>query len=127
MSAGLLQHDFDVAVLRLTHTVRSRDDRLGFAIRGGGVLDGTEVLALALSRRFSFSIGDIILVINLFIFSAAAFELGTEAALYSVLTYLAASKTVDFIVHGIEEYMSVMIISPKNNDKNVNDFAVHIF
>ena len=89
---------------------------IGFAIRGGGVLDGTEVLALALSKRFSFSIGDIILVINLFIFSAAAFYLGMEAALYSVLTYLAASKTVDFIVQGIEEYTSVMIISPKNEE-----------
>ena len=89
---------------------------IGFAIRGGGVLDGTEVLALALSRRFSFSIGDIILVINLFIFSVAAFYLGMEAALYSVLTYLAASKTVDFIVQGIEEYTSVMIISPKNEE-----------
>ncbi|MEI7801994.1 MAG: YitT family protein [Bacteroidota bacterium] len=89
---------------------------IGFAIRGGGVLDGTEVLALAMSRRFSFSIGDIILVINLFIFSAAAFYLGMEAALYSVLTYLAASKTVDFIVQGIEEYTSVMIISPKNDE-----------
>ncbi len=89
---------------------------IGFAIRGGGVLDGTEVLALALSRRFSFSIGDIILVINLFIFSVAAFYLGMEAALYSVLTYLAASKTVDFIVQGIEEYTSVMIISPKNDE-----------
>ncbi len=89
---------------------------IGFAIRGGGVLDGTEVLALALSKRFSFSIGDIILVINLFIFSVAAFYLGMEAALYSVLTYLAASKTVDFIVQGIEEYTSVMVISEKNEE-----------
>ena len=87
---------------------------IGFAIRGGGVLDGTEVLALALSSRFAFSIGDIILVINVFIFSMAAVQLGLESALYSVLTYLAASKTVDFIVQGIEEYTSVIIISPRN-------------
>ncbi len=89
---------------------------IGFAIRGGGVLDGTEVLALALSKRFSFSIGDIILVINLFIFSFAAVTLGLEAALYSGLTYLAASKTIDFIVQGIEEYNSVMVISPKHEE-----------
>ncbi|HAP02243.1 MAG TPA: hypothetical protein DCQ93_10000 [Bacteroidetes bacterium] len=89
---------------------------IGLAIRGGGVLDGTEVLALSISRRFSVSIGDVILVINVLIFSFAAAELGFESALYSILTYLAASKTVDFIVQGIEEYTSVMVISKKNEE-----------
>jgi len=89
---------------------------IGLCIRGGGVVDGTEVLALTISKRTILSIGDVILIINIFIFSAAAFTLGFEAALYSVLTYLAASKTVDFIVQGIEEYTSVTIVSSRNDE-----------
>jgi uncharacterized membrane-anchored protein YitT (DUF2179 family) len=89
---------------------------IGMAVRGGGVLDGTEVLAIYVSRRTSMTIGDVILLINLLIFSAAAWLLGIETALYSVLTYLAASKTVDFIIEGIEEYTGVTIITPKNKE-----------
>jgi uncharacterized membrane-anchored protein YitT (DUF2179 family) len=84
---------------------------IGFAVRGGSVIDGTEVLAIFLSRKFSATIGDIILIINVLIFSAAAYFLGIEIALYSMITYLAASKTLDFIVEGIEEYIGVTIIS----------------
>jgi uncharacterized membrane-anchored protein YitT (DUF2179 family) len=87
---------------------------IGLAVRGGGVLDGTEVLAIFLSKRISMTIGDVILMINILIFSAAAYLLGLEVALYSVLTYLSASKTVDFIIEGIEEYLGVTVISPKN-------------
>lgn len=86
---------------------------IGLAVRGGGVLDGTEVLAIYITRRTSLTIGDVILLINIFIFSVAAWLLGIETAMYSVLTYLAASKTVDFIIEGIEEYTGVTIISPK--------------
>ncbi|MGB5359013.1 MAG: YitT family protein [Eudoraea sp.] len=84
---------------------------IGLSIRGGGVLDGTEILALYLSRRMSAKIGDIIIVINIIIFLAAAYMLSVESALYSMLTYLAASKTLDFVVDGIEEYTGVTIIS----------------
>ncbi|MGB5228435.1 MAG: YitT family protein [Eudoraea sp.] len=84
---------------------------IGLSIRGGGVLDGTEILALYLSRRMSTKIGDIIIVINIIIFLAAAYMLSIESALYSMLTYLAASKTLDFVVDGIEEYTGVTIIS----------------
>ncbi|MCC6721026.1 MAG: YitT family protein [Bacteroidia bacterium] len=84
---------------------------IGFAIRGGAVIDGTEVLAIYLSRKFGVTIGDIIIIINIFIFSAAAYFLGIEKALYSMITYLAASKTLDFIVEGIEEYIGVTIVS----------------
>ncbi|HLP14144.1 MAG TPA: YitT family protein [Flavobacteriales bacterium] len=88
---------------------------IGFAMRGGGVLDGTEVLALYLSRKIKFmQIGELILVINIVIFSIAAFVFDIEIALYSILTYMAASKTVDFITQGIEEYTAVTIVSEKN-------------
>jgi uncharacterized membrane-anchored protein YitT (DUF2179 family) len=89
---------------------------IGFAIRGGGVLDGTEVLALFLSRKTGQTIGDIILLINILIFSVAAWLLSIETALYSILTYLAATKTIDFIIEGIEEYMGVTIISAKSEE-----------
>lgn len=89
---------------------------IGFAMRGGGVLDGTEVLGIYLSRKTSSTIGDIIMVINVIIFSVAAWLLSIETALYSMLTYLAASKTVDFIIEGIEEYTGVTVISPKSEE-----------
>ncbi len=89
---------------------------IGLSIRGGGVLDGTEVLAVYLSKRTGLTIGDIILVFNIIIFLVAAYLLSVETALYSILTYLAASKTVDFIVEGVEEYTGVTIISYKSED-----------
>ena len=84
---------------------------IGFTIRGGGVIDGTEVLAIYLSKKFSVTIGDIIIVINILIFGSAAFLLSIEAALYSMITYFAASKTLDFIIEGIDEYIGVTIVS----------------
>jgi uncharacterized membrane-anchored protein YitT (DUF2179 family) len=89
---------------------------IGFAVRGGGVLDGTEVLAVYLSKRTGLTIGDIILVFNVIIFSVAAYVLSMETALYSILTYLAASKTVDFIIEGVEEYTGVTIVSAHSNE-----------
>jgi len=89
---------------------------IGLCIRGGGVIDGTEVLAIFLSRKRSLSVGDFILIFNIGIFSVAAYVLSVEAALYSILTYLAASKTVDFILEGIEEFTGVTIISPHSEE-----------
>ena len=90
---------------------------IGLAIRGGSVLDGTEVAALLVSKGSSLlRVGDVILILNIFIFSTAAFFLGIEAALYSVLTYAAASKTIDFLLHGIEEYNAVIIISAERSE-----------
>ncbi|MFZ4058505.1 MAG: YitT family protein [Ferruginibacter sp.] len=86
---------------------------IGLAVRGGGVIDGTEVLAISLTKRLGLSIGDIILIVNVIIFSVAVYVLSIEIALYSMLTYLAASKTVDFVIEGIEEYTGVTIISVK--------------
>jgi len=90
---------------------------IGMAMRGGGVLDGTEILALTISRRISASIGDIILVFNIIIFLFAAYILGIESALYSILTYLVASKTVDFFIEGIEEYTAITIVSNKYSEE----------
>jgi uncharacterized membrane-anchored protein YitT (DUF2179 family) len=87
---------------------------IGMTIRGGGVIDGTEVLAIYLNRKNSLSVGDFILIFNVCIFTVAAYLLSIEVALYSILTYLAASKTVDFILEGIEEFTGVTIISPRN-------------
>ncbi len=87
---------------------------IGLAVRGGGVVDGTEVLAIFVSKKTGLSIGDIILIINIIIFGVAAYLLSVEIALYSMLTYLSASKTVDFIIEGIEEYTGVTIISHKS-------------
>ncbi len=89
---------------------------IGLSIRGGAVLDGTEVLAIFLSRKLSTKIGDIIILINIVIFLTAAYFLSVETALYSMLTYLAASKTLDFVVDGIEEYNGVTIISSKSDE-----------
>jgi uncharacterized membrane-anchored protein YitT (DUF2179 family) len=92
---------------------------VGLSVRGGGVLDGTEILALYIWRRSETSIGDMIMIFNVIIFSCAAFILGIEAALYSILTYLAASKTIDYIVEGVEEYTGVTIISEKSSKVKV--------
>jgi uncharacterized membrane-anchored protein YitT (DUF2179 family) len=89
---------------------------IGLSVRGGAVIDGTEVLAVYLSRKFGTTIGDIIIAINIIIFSAAAYFLSIEIALYSMLTYLAASKTIDFIIEGIEEYIGVTIISSHSEE-----------
>jgi uncharacterized membrane-anchored protein YitT (DUF2179 family) len=89
---------------------------IGLSVRGGAVIDGTEVLAIFLSRKFGTTIGDIIIVINVIIFSAAAYLLGVEIALYSMITYLTASKTLDFIIEGIEEYIGVTIISSHSDE-----------
>ena len=88
---------------------------IGLAMRGGCVLDGTEIMALYINRKSVLSIGDIILLINVIIFLCAAFILSIETALYSILTYLSDSKTVDFIIQGIEEYTGVTIVSAKSD------------
>lgn len=89
---------------------------IGLAVRGGAVIDGTEVLAIFLSRKFGTTLGDIIIAINVVIFSTAAYFLSIEIALYSMITYLSASKTLDFIVEGIEEYIGVTIITPHSEE-----------
>lgn len=88
---------------------------IGLAIRGGAVLDGTEIAALLISRRTRLlKVGDIILGINVVIFFVAIFVLGVEEALYSILTYIAAARTMDFLIYGIEQYTAITIVSEKS-------------
>jgi uncharacterized membrane-anchored protein YitT (DUF2179 family) len=89
---------------------------IGLSVRGGAVIDGTEVLAIFLSRKLGTTVGDIIILINIVIFSAAAYLLSIEIALYSMITYLAASRTLDFIIEGIEEYIGVTIVSSHSEE-----------
>jgi uncharacterized membrane-anchored protein YitT (DUF2179 family) len=90
---------------------------IGLAIRGGAVLDGTEIAALLISRKSHLlRVGDVILILNIFIFLAAAILISVESALYSILTYVAATKTIDFLLHGVEEYTAITIVSAKSNE-----------
>lgn len=92
---------------------------IGMSMRGGSVIDGTEVLAIFLSRKLSLTIGDVLFLINIIIFSVGAYVLSIEVALYAILTYLAAAKTVDFVVDGVEEYIGVTIISNKHEELRI--------
>ncbi len=89
---------------------------IGLSIRGEAVIDGTEVLAIFLSKQTGLTIGDIILIFNIIIFSFSAYILSIEIALYAMLTYLAASKTINFIIEGVEEYTGMTIISAQSED-----------
>lgn len=89
---------------------------IGLAVRGGAVLDGTEVVAIFISRKLGTTIGDIIIIFNVVIFGVAAYLMNIETALYSMITYLAASKTVDFIIEGIEEYTGFTIVSSHDDE-----------
>ena len=89
---------------------------IGMSMRGGSVIDGTEVLAIYLGRKLSLTIGDVLLLINILIFSVGAYVLSIETALYAILTYLSAAKTVDFVVDGVEEYVGVTIVSNKHRE-----------
>lgn len=87
---------------------------IGLAIRGGAVLDGTEIAALLISKKSSLlKVADVILILNVVIFILAAFFLGIENAMYSILTYFAAAKTIDFLLYGIEEYQAIIIVSDR--------------
>ena len=88
---------------------------IGLAVRGGAVLDGTEIAALLISKRATvLHVGDVILAFNVVLFLAAMSVLGVDAALYSILTYVAAARTVDFVLHGIDEYTAITIVSGQN-------------
>ena len=88
---------------------------IGLTVRGGAVLDGTEIAALLISKRSDLvRVGDVILVMNVILFLLAITLLGAESALYSILTYAAAAKTLDFVIHGIEEYTSMTIVSKQS-------------
>lgn len=87
---------------------------IGLSVRGGAVLDGTEVLALYINRKTVLSVGEVIMYFNVLIFSVAAILINIETAMYAMLTYLSTSKTVDFIIQGFEEYIALTIISSES-------------
>lgn len=89
---------------------------IGLSVRGGAVIDGTEVLAIFLSKKLGTTIGDFIIMFNVLVFSAAAYLLSVETALYSMITYLVASKALDFVIEGIEEYTGVTIVSSHSDE-----------
>jgi len=89
---------------------------IGLAVRGGAVLDGTEIAALLISKRTHLlRVGDVILVFNVLLFLAAISVLGVEGALYSILTYITAAKTLDYVIYGLEEYTAITIVSRQSH------------
>lgn len=89
---------------------------IGLNVRGQAVIDGTEVMAILFSRKLKTTIGDIILITNVVIFSVCAYILSIEIALYSMVTYMVASRSLDYITVGIDEYLGVTIISDRCSD-----------
>ncbi len=88
---------------------------IGLAVRGGAVLDGTEIAALLISKRgHILKVGDIILVFNVALFLIAMSVLGVEPALYSILTYMTAARTLDFVIYGLEQYTAITIVSARS-------------
>lgn len=96
---------------------------IGLCVRGGAVIDGTEALAVYCSRRFGIAVGDVIIILNVTIFSTAALLVNIETAMYSMLTYAAASKAVDFLISGIEEYIGLTVISERSDE--IYDVLTH--
>lgn len=84
---------------------------VGLVIRNGGALDGTEILGILLTRKLPFSVGEFVMFANIFIFTWAGFVLGWEQAMYSILTYYIASKTIDAVIQGLDDTKSVIIVS----------------
>ncbi len=89
---------------------------IGIVMRNGGTLDGTETLAVLFSKNLPFSVGEIIMFINLFILGTAGFVYSWDRAMYSLLAYFVASKTIDVVILGLEESKSVWIISDKHKE-----------
>ena len=99
---------------------------VGLVIRGGGMIDGLEIIAEYTNEKSGFSTGEIILLINTCIFLTAAIGLGIEAAMYSILTYFTATRTTDYVVDGLEQYTALMIVSKEYEAVKsiiVNDFG----
>ena len=89
---------------------------VGLIIRNGGSLDGTEITAIILEKRTPFSIGEIVMFFNLFILGSSGFIFGWDRAMYSIIAYFIAFKTIDITVEGLNELKAVIIVSDKNKD-----------
>lgn len=84
---------------------------VGLVIRFGGALDGTEILGILLSKKIPFTIGEFVMIFNVFVFGWAGYVLGAEQAMYSIITYFIAAKTIDVVIQGIDETKAVLIVS----------------
>lgn len=89
---------------------------VGFVIRNGGALDGTEILGILLTRRMPLSVGEFVMFLNVFIFGWAGFVLGWEQAMYSILTYYIAAKAIDAVIQGLEDTKALLIVSDHADD-----------
>ncbi|TVP50768.1 MAG: YitT family protein [Mongoliibacter sp.] len=98
---------------------------IGFVIRGGGVIDGLEVIGYYTQKKSGFTSGEIILALNTLIILGAAYSFGIETGMYSILVYFTAMKTADYVVNGFEEYTAVTIIS-KDHDQ-IKELIVNEF
>ncbi|WP_026583901.1 YitT family protein [Bacillus sp. J33] len=87
---------------------------VGMVIRYGGSLDGTEILAILVNKKLPFSVGEIIMFFNIFIFGTAGFVFGWNRAMYSILAYFIAFKTIDIVIRGLDESKSAWIISERH-------------
>ncbi|WP_433946752.1 YitT family protein [Paenibacillus sp. SN-8-1] len=94
----------------------------GIVIRAGGSLDGTEIIAILISRKTPFSVGEIIMILNVFILGGAGFVFGWDSALFSILAYYIAFKVIDITIDGLNESKSVWIIS--NNIDEIGDAII---
>lgn len=92
---------------------------VGLIIRNGGCLDGTETVAILVSKKSNFSVGQVVLCFNVIIYSMAGFLFGLNHAMYSLLTYFIVSKVVDFINTGMDQGKAVIIIT--NQGKLIAD------
>ena len=95
----------------------------GIVIRGGGVIDGAEVIAVFTRRKTGFSNSEIIMLINCIIFAVAALQFGIETAMYSIITYFTATRATNYVVDGIEEYTAMNIVSAQQED--IKSFLVN--
>jgi len=89
---------------------------VGIVIRYGGSLDGTEILAILANRRLPFSVGEVIMFFNIFIFGTAGFVFGWDRAMYSILAYFIAFKTIDIVIAGLDESKAAWIISEQHKE-----------
>ncbi len=96
---------------------------IGLVIRGGGVIDGAEVIAVFTRRKVGFSNSEIIMLINCIIFAVAAIEFGIETAMYSVITFFTATRATNYVVDGIEEFTAMNIISAR--EEEIKNFLVN--
>lgn len=93
---------------------------IGLTIKNGAVLDGSEILGVFINNRYGISIGRVILIFNIILFTVTALVLSMEVAMYSILTYLVTAKVIDLMIEGFEDYIGLMIVSDKSEQLEID-------